>query len=75
MILDPQMKVFVVPIKVELNAHANKLNLQIQLDLSRNRHSPNFRSLYKFFYECDKTMTGLVTGAQFEEAPTRTDCF
>lgn len=50
---------------VELNAQVNKLNLQLRLNLSRNRHSPNFRTLYKSLYEFDKQLTGVVSLEHF----------
>lgn len=52
---------------VELNAQVNKLNLQIKLNLSRNKTMPNFRTLYKGFYANDKNLNGTVTPDQFEE--------
>lgn len=52
---------------VELNAQVNKLNLQIRLLLARNRHSPNFRTLYRGFYGQDKGLSGMVTAEQFED--------
>jgi hypothetical protein len=60
---------------VELNAQVNKLNLQIRLNLSRNRHAPNFRTLYKSFYDSDKDLTGFVTTDQFEEVLAKNGLF
>lgn len=60
---------------VELNAQVNKLNLQLRLNLSRNRHAPNFRTLYKAFYENDKQLTGFVSLEGFEQALAQNGLF
>jgi Ca2+-binding EF-hand superfamily protein len=60
---------------VELNAQVNKLNLQIKLNLSRNKTMPNFRTLYKGFFSFDKTLSGTVTPDQFEEVLSKNGLF
>lgn len=52
---------------VELNSQINKLNLQIRLNLSRNRHTPNLRTLYKSLYGLDKGATGVLHIEDFEK--------
>ena len=39
---------------VELNAQVNKLLFEIRLQLSRNKYTPNIRTIYRSFTEYDR---------------------
>ena len=52
---------------VELNAQVNKLNLQTRLHLSKNRHCPNLRTIFRSLYNLDKDGSGVIHIEDFEK--------
>ena len=50
----------------ELNAQINKLIFEIRLQLSRNKHSPNVRTIYRSFAKYDPDIFGLILPHHFE---------
>jgi hypothetical protein len=51
---------------VELNAQINKLVFEIRLQLSRNKHSPNVRTIYRSFAKYDQDISGFILPHNFE---------
>ena len=52
---------------VELNAQVNKLNLQTRLNLSKNRHIPNLRTLLRSLYSFAHDDSGVIHIEDFEK--------
>ena len=44
----------------ELNAQINKLVFEIRLQLSRNKKTPNVRTIYRSFAKYDSNISGLI---------------
>jgi hypothetical protein len=51
---------------VELNAQVNKLNLQTRLNLSKNRHIPNLRTLFRSLHSVSHDDSGIIHIEDFE---------
>lgn len=51
---------------VELNAQVNKLLFEIRLHLSRNKYTPNIRTIYRSFTEYDGLVSGKIQTHNFE---------
>ncbi len=45
---------------IQLNAQVNKLMFEIRLNLAKNKHMPNIRTIFRTFIQYDNNMTGLV---------------
>ena len=52
---------------VELNAQVNKQVFEIRLQLSRNKHSPNVRTIYRAFANYDPEISGFIQLQRFEQ--------
>lgn len=55
---------------VELNAQVNKLNLQTRLNLSKNRHIPNLRTIFRSFHSLSHDDSGVIHIEDFERVFT-----
>jgi hypothetical protein len=52
---------------VELNSQVNKLMFEIRLQLSRNKYSPNMRTIYRSFASYDQEIRGEIQSHSFEK--------
>lgn len=50
---------------VELNSQVNKLLFEIRLQLSRNKHTPNLRTIYRSFAKYDHQISGNIQTFNF----------
>jgi hypothetical protein len=51
---------------VELNSQVNKLLFEIRLQLSRNKYTPNLRTIYRSFVKYDGQVSGNIQTYNFE---------
>ena len=51
---------------VELNSQVNKLLFEIRLQLSRNKYTPNFRTIYRSLADYDRDLSGKIQSFNFE---------